>query len=280
MDVKQRMMTYPHPSVRVCALLALGERTAADPQVAESRALIPKVPPVSDILAAQYPAGYWMHPGLGISPRYRATLWQVLFLAQFGVGPIPEAARAIEVLRRDNLDDAGAFHLRRGARGQSLALTGAFLWAVAKLGFQDAADWSVSWRWVDEQIGSDRVATADAVWCIRATAAWRRELCPGHTAIWEQIDWPDQAPAAAPQVMTFPVALEPDLLTLMAACVEAGVPARIPSLAVDWLADRQLLCGDWPLEYVPGRLWCAAGEIGQPNPWVTVRALSVLDALS
>ena len=281
MDVKQRMMTHPHPSVRVCALLALGGWPASDPQVAESRALIVKVPPVRDILAAQYPAGHWMHPGLGISPRYRATLWQVLFLAQFGVGLIPEVVRAIEVMRRDNLDDAGAFHLRRGTPGRSLALTGAFLWAVARFGLQDVADWSVSWRWVREEIDSDRVATADAVWSIRAAAAWQRDLCPGHTAIWEQIDWPDLAPAA-PQTaaLTFPVALEPDLLTLMAACVEAGVPALIPPLAVDWLADRRLPSGDWPLEHVPGRLWCAVGEIGQPNPWVTVRALAVLDALS
>ena len=280
MDVKQRMMAHPHPSVRVCALLALGERAAADPQVAESRALIPKVPPVRDILAAQFPAGHWMHPGLGISPRYRATLWQVLFLAQLGVGPIPEVARAVEVLRRDNLDDAGAFHLRRGVRGQSLALTGAFLWAVARLGLQDAADWSVSWRWVGEEIGSDRVATAGAVWSIRAAAGWQRELCPGHTAILEHIEWPDRAPGSLEAALTFPVALEADLLTLMVACVESGVPALIPSLAIDWLADRQLPSGDWPLEHVPGRLWCTAGEIGQPNPWVTVRALSVLDAVS
>ncbi len=280
MDVKQRMMTHPHPSVRVCALLALGGRPADDPQVAEIRALVPKVPPVCDILAAQYPAGHWMHPGLGISPHYRATLWQVLFLAQFGVGPIPEVARAIEVLRRDNLDDAGAFRLRRGAHGQSLALTGALLWSVARLGLQDAADWSVSWRWVSEEGDSDRVATSDAVWSIRAAVAWQRELCPGHTAIWEQIEWPDRAPAPPPPALTFPVALEPDLLTLMAACVEAGVPARIPPPAVDWLANRRLPSGDWPLEHVPGRLWCAAGEIGQPNPWVTVRALSVLDAVS
>jgi len=280
MDVTQRMMTHPHPSVRVCALLALGERAAADPQVAESRALIPKVPPVRDILAAQYPAGHWMHPGLGISPRYRATLWQVLFLAQLGVGPIPEAARAIEVLRRDNLDDAGAFHLRRGARGQSPALTVAFLWAVARLGLQDAADWSLSWRWVSEEIDAERVATAGAVWSIRAAAAWHREIWTGHTAVWSHIEWRDLAPAAGPLSLTFPVAVEPDLLTLMEACVEAGVPAQIPPLAVDWLMDRQLSSGDWPLERVPGRLWCAAGEIGEPNPWVTVRALSVLNAVS
>jgi hypothetical protein len=280
MDVKQRMMTHPHPSVRVCALLALGERPADDPQVAASRALIPKVPPVRDILAAQYPAGHWMHPGLGISPHYRATLWQVLFLAQLGVGPIPEMTRAIEVLRRDNLDDMGAFHLRRGACGQSPALTGAFLWAVNRLGLQDAADWSLSWRWVSEEIDSDRVATADVVWFIRASAAWQRELCPVPAAIWEQLEWPDRVPVLPETALTFPVALEPDLLTLMATCVEAGAPARIPSLAVDWLANRQLPSDDWPLEHVPGRLWCAAGEIGQPNPWVTVRALSVLDAVS
>lgn len=273
MDVKQRLMTHPHPSVRVCALLALDGRAADDPQVSRDRELIPQVPPVRDILAAQYPAGYWMRVGLGVSPRYRATVWQIIFLAQLEVGPIPEVLRAVEALRRDNLDGEGAFHLRRGAKGQSLALTGACLWAVARLGCRTVADWSASWQWVRSRLSSGKLGSLDWVWAARAAAAWQCEDELMHHALRSVIPWP------ASSGLTFPILLEPDLLTLMAACTEAGIPDRIPPAAVAWLKARQLPSGDWPLDQLPGRLWCVAGEVGRPNPWVTVQALSVLTSI-
>src|SRR4030042_841709 len=40
--------------------------------------------PLPAILAAQDPAGYWVRPGPGYGPKYQGTIWQVVFLAQFG----------------------------------------------------------------------------------------------------------------------------------------------------------------------------------------------------
>ena len=40
--------------------------------------------PIASILAAQHPEGYWVKPGAGYSPKYRATTWQIIFLDQLG----------------------------------------------------------------------------------------------------------------------------------------------------------------------------------------------------
>jgi hypothetical protein len=52
--------------------------------------------PVPAILDAQYPDGYWVNPEALYSPKYRATVWQVLFLAQLGADGGPEGFQALD----------------------------------------------------------------------------------------------------------------------------------------------------------------------------------------
>jgi hypothetical protein len=53
--------------------------------------------PIKAILTAQDPAGWWVKPGPGYSPKYRGTVWQVIFLDQFGADPAhPQVARACD----------------------------------------------------------------------------------------------------------------------------------------------------------------------------------------
>src|SRR5512137_1670345 len=73
-----------NPGVRYFALRDLLDRPAADPALVAAQAEVMRVGPVPAILAAQTPEGYWVKPGAGYSPKYRGTLWSLLFLAQFG----------------------------------------------------------------------------------------------------------------------------------------------------------------------------------------------------
>lgn len=273
-------LTHPHPSVRVCARLALNDHETDDAVV---RASLLTCPPVREILDAQYPDGYWMHRDLGISPHYRATVWQVLFLAQLGVGPIAhslgsgarmhlpvQVRRALEHVLRYNCDDAGALRLRHDA--PSLALTGAVLWAVARMGATHAGEWSPTWAWVTAQVEAGPVPVAGALWISRAARAWGRVDWLATYEPWRQLTW---SPISAAR-LTFPLALDPDLLAMMEMACEIDMPELIPAAALDWLQSRRLASRAWPLERVPGRLWCDVGQVGAGNPWVTVRALSVL----
>ena len=296
-------MTHPHPSVRVCAYLALdadghgsnagaeqdahGHRALAPTVCSRDRALLLQVPPVSEILAAQYPDGYWMHRDLGISPRYRATVWQLLMLAQLGVGPIAdsempgelvvpiEIRRAIEVVREDNLDVCGALRLRQDA--PSLALTGAILWSLARLEAIQVEDWTPTWIWVTQQLGKAALDPVDAFWLTRAAAAWGREDWLARHRPWRHA----AGLSTYEGPLRFPLALNPDALAVMEMWTEVdpyiSSSDQIPESAIAWLQGRQLKAGAWPLEQALGPLWCDVGATGAPNPWVTVRALSVLE---
>lgn len=278
-------LAHPHPSVRVCACLALGT-PGRDRQVLRDRALLLEQPPVSEILAAQYPQGYWMHRDLGISPRYRATVWQLLVLAQLGVGPVvvpgssggarlPEAVRrAIAVVREDNVTKDGALRLRQDTA--SPALTAAVLWAVARMGAGHLDDWSSTWTWVKEQVTGAAIGSAAAVWITRAAVAWGRQTWLAAQKPWRAVVWP-QPPGTR---LTLPVALQPDLLAAMEMACDLDHSDLIPDETLMWLQARRRPDGTWPLDRIPGRLWCDIGELGSPNPWLTVRALSVLTRLS
>jgi hypothetical protein len=50
--------------------------------------------PVKAILKAQHPEGYWVKPGPGYSPKYRSTVWQVMFLDQLGADGSDARVRA------------------------------------------------------------------------------------------------------------------------------------------------------------------------------------------
>ena len=74
-----------NPSARYLALTGLLDRPASDAEVTAARAEIANWGPVRAILDAQWPEGYWMRPGVGYSPKYRATVWQVI-CSRCGVG--------------------------------------------------------------------------------------------------------------------------------------------------------------------------------------------------
>jgi hypothetical protein len=217
-----------------------------------------------------------MHRDLGVSPRYRATAWQVLFLAQLGIAHRPRVERAVALLISDNRSSSGAMRLHRNQGGESLALTGALLWAVAKLGLADATTWALTWHWVSDEVHRQPVASDAALWLTRAAIAWDRLDLVVDAHLWVAAQWPD--PATAP--LTFPLALRPDALAYLQMWGELGLPDAPPVAAVDWLLAQRTPNGFWPLMATPGRMWGQVGTVGKPNPWVTVRALAALQRLS
>ncbi len=72
------------PAVRHRALVDLLGRSPDDPDVVEARAAAMEAPPIAPILAAQDPEGWWHAPGPGYGPKYRSTVWSLIFLEQLG----------------------------------------------------------------------------------------------------------------------------------------------------------------------------------------------------
>jgi hypothetical protein len=72
------------PAVRQLALRQLLDQPEDAPEVRQARAAAMKADPIASILAAEQPEGFWVKPGPGYTPKYRGTVWQLLFLDQLG----------------------------------------------------------------------------------------------------------------------------------------------------------------------------------------------------
>ena len=104
-----------HPPVRYFVLTDLLDRPADDPEVMAAKVAINSSFPVKNILDAMYPQGYWVNPGPGYSPKYRSTVWSVIFLDQLGAdGNDPRVRTACEYVLEHTQAPNGGFGCRGG----------------------------------------------------------------------------------------------------------------------------------------------------------------------
>jgi hypothetical protein len=139
-----------NPGVRYFALRDVLGRPEDDADVRRAKADIMSLGPVPGILDAQYPDGYWVKPGGGYSPSYRATVWQIIFLAELGADPGHEQVRrGCEYLLSHNIAANGGFSMSQRPVPSSVVhcLNGDPLYALLRLGYaqdprvQAALDW-------------------------------------------------------------------------------------------------------------------------------------------
>lgn len=72
------------PAVRHLALRRLMGLPADDPEVIDARKAAMATNPIAPILEAQNPEGWWVNLGPGYGPKYKGTVWNLIFLDQMG----------------------------------------------------------------------------------------------------------------------------------------------------------------------------------------------------
>ncbi len=87
------LLEHDSPAVRHQALSDLFDLPADDPDVRAASMAAMRSDPIAAILAAQHPDGYWVKPGPGYSPKYRGTVWQIIFLDQLGADGTDDRVR-------------------------------------------------------------------------------------------------------------------------------------------------------------------------------------------
>jgi hypothetical protein len=98
------------PAVKHAALRQLFDRGADDPEVQRASAAAMGANPIAPILAAQAPEGYWLKAGPGYSPKYRGTVWQIIFLDQLCAdGRDPRIRAACEYVLGHAQAESGGF---------------------------------------------------------------------------------------------------------------------------------------------------------------------------
>jgi len=301
------LLEAENPSARALALRYLTDRPLGDPEVEAARATIPAWGPARDILAAQWPPGYWMAPGVGTSPRHRATVWQVIFLAALGA-PRTKAvdAACAYVLDHSRLPD-GRFTAGKTARQATADLNGSLLRAFGQLGYEDSRLYKTAQALAGmvlrprTPLGGPQAGMAGEGAC----PAEATRVLAGLVAVPVPLRSPaiDEAMGAASEILLgeggqallrgqggragnedwqrfgFPPAGTADLLEAVEALVEAshGGDPRL-AYALDLVRCKQDRNGRWALERAPDNTWASFGQVGRPNKWITIRALRVLKA--
>ena len=98
------------PAVRHLALRRLLDEPEDAPEVRRARVAAMRTDPIATILVAQQPEGYWAKPGPGYSPKYRSTVWQLMFLDQLGAdGADDRVQAACEYVLRHTQSATGGF---------------------------------------------------------------------------------------------------------------------------------------------------------------------------
>ena len=125
-----------NPGVRLMALRDLLDRPASDPEVLEAQGAVMESGPVPAILEAQDAKGYWVKPGPGYLPKYRSTVWQIIFLAQLGAdGDDPRVRAGGEYILEHSRAPYGGFSMNGGLSGRIHCLQGNLGAALIDLGW-------------------------------------------------------------------------------------------------------------------------------------------------
>lgn len=304
-----------NPGVRYFALRDLLDRPAGDAEIVAAQEAVMASGPVPAILAEQAPEGYWVKPGAGYSPKYRGSVWSLLFLAQLGAdGRDERVRRAAEYLLTHACTKQAAFSCNGQPSAVIHCLWGNMVRALLDLGY-----------WGDERLAQSldslaRSVTGDGYEAYRQSglqgpgfacaangglpcawgavrALWALNGAPrsGRTAAVEAAIGAcadfllafDVARAGYPASerisprwfqFGYPLAYVTDLLLNLEVLAGAGYAgdSRLAG-AVALVLSKQDERGRWKLEHdYKGKMWLDIEKKGRPSKWVTLRALRVL----
>lgn len=306
-----------NPSARYLALTKLLDRPADDPETVAAQTAIAERGPGRAILDAQWPGGYWMQPGVGYSPKYKATVWQVIFLAALGTPRTEAVDRACTyVLDHSRLPD-GRFSAHKTAKGATACLNGNLIRAMRQLGTDDPR-LEASTEAVAEMVAQDGFGCrynaigidqgppparmGDGLPCAwgaikvlgalaevpkgqrspaarAAIEAGVEFLLGGDGSSLVSGGYPTATrPSPLWQRFGFPLGYTSDLLEGLEVLGRHGQKGH-PKLAtaVEMVRQKQDGTGRWALEHAPDNTWAKFGMVSRPNKWVTLRALCVLE---
>lgn len=142
------LLEKEQPAPRYLALTRLLDRTAEDPEVQETKTMIPERGWASDILSKQEPGGYWIAEESLYQPKYLSTNWMLLVLSDFGLTKEDIRIRkACEIwIRRLGKTDGG-FSMDRATKSH-LCTTGNTARALVKFGYADHPQVRSAFEWL------------------------------------------------------------------------------------------------------------------------------------
>lgn len=151
------------PGVRYLALRDLIGLDADDRELRDACTQAHRFGPIATVLDAMDDEGYWEASGPGYNPKYRATVWSVILLAQLGarIDVDRRIERACSYLVSHALTEGGQFTANGAPSGTADCLQGNLCWALVELGFQPAG-LEHAFEWMARTVTGEGVAAAGA----------------------------------------------------------------------------------------------------------------------
>jgi len=149
------------PGVRYLALRDLVGLTPDDGELRAARKAAHQSKPIATILAKMESDGYWCEPGPGYNPKYRATVWSLILLAQLGASIHEDAriATACAYLLDHALTPRGQFTTSGAPSGTIHCLDGNCCWALLELGYEDER-LTTAFEWMARSVTGEGIAPA------------------------------------------------------------------------------------------------------------------------
>ena len=152
-----------NPGPRYFVLRELLGKAGNDPEVIRAQAAVMESGPLPAILEAQDPAGFWVKPGPGYGPKYRGTVWQIIFLAQLGAdGRDPRVRAGCEYVLEHNRCRYGGLSATGVPSGLIHCLQGNLEAALIDLGWLGDERLDEALEWLARSVtGRDIAPTAE-----------------------------------------------------------------------------------------------------------------------
>lgn len=150
------------PGVRYLALRDLLDYPLNDAELCAACEAAHTKGPIASILAEMNDDGYWAEPGPGYNPKYRATVWSIIMLAQLGASAVQDAriAASCAYLLDHALAPGGQFTTSGAPSGTADCLQGNLCAALLDLGYDDPR-LETAFEWMARTVTGEGVAPAE-----------------------------------------------------------------------------------------------------------------------
>ena len=258
-----------NPGVRWFCLTELLGREKSDSEVQAARQAVMQYGQVPVMLAAQEKEGYWVESGAGYYPKYRGTLWQVIFLAQLGAdGSDPRVRLGCEYAIQHCRAPSGAWSINARRDGIIHCLAGNLCAALIDLGWLGDERLDMALDWLARSVTGEGIALSED------KAAEVRYLRSGNCAPDFACSANNYLPCAWGAVKAM-LALSKVPLEQRSRSIQAAIDQGIA-----FLFSSNPAAADYPMGFAekPSRSWF---QFGYPIAYVTdvLQNLEVLTAL-
>lgn len=272
-DPTRWLLETNDPSILLWYQLDIAHRPEDAPGVIDTRQRVLYSDPVQNIFAAQNALGYWGDPEKLVEPRFSATLWNLLLLAELGIPRTSRRARnACEFILQNFLDEDGTWKgLELPEMGYTVRALSYFMKDDPRV-YQTAFALLQQWRDIEHDNG-----TTPALWAwseYKTDPAFRTTIDDALEEVLET-GWSYAGTMAFPHFYPF------DTLFALRMLAEHD---RVDDARAEWLVDWLTGFGDskgrFPLpESLNKQLVTPLEEMTTESRWITLNALRVITKL-